>query len=38
MEYEAPAVTGVTQVGEPLIGNITSVAVNPRWNEDQNDS
>ena len=33
MEYEAPAVTAVTEVGEPLIGVIGSV-VNPQWTEE----
>lgn len=33
MEYEAPAVTAVTDVCEPLIGSVTSV-VNPQWSDD----
>lgn len=33
MEYEAPAVTSVTEVGEPLIGIVGSVGVNPQWND-----
>jgi hypothetical protein len=38
MEYEAPAVTGVTEVGEPLIGSVSSVATNPRWNDGEDQS
>jgi hypothetical protein len=33
MKYEAPAVTAVTEVCEPLIGVVTSV-VNPQWNDE----
>ena len=34
MEYEAPAVTAVTEVGEPLIGITGSVGANPQWNDE----
>jgi hypothetical protein len=33
MPYEAPAVTAVTEVCEPLIGLVTSVA-NPQWSDE----
>ena len=33
MDYEAPAVTAVTEVGEPLIGQMGSVVFNPQWTE-----
>ena len=33
MEYEAPAVTSVTEVGEPLIG-VTGSPINPQWNDE----
>lgn len=34
MEYEAPAVTAMTEVGEPLIGAMPSGFNNPQWNEE----
>ena len=34
MDYEAPAVTTVTEVGEPLIGMSGSVVHNPQWNDE----
>ncbi len=33
MEYEAPAVACITEVGAPLIGLIGS-GINPQWNEE----
>jgi hypothetical protein len=34
VEYETPAVTKVTEVGEPLIGVIIdSGKANPKWND-----
>jgi hypothetical protein len=32
MEYEAPAVTSVSEVGEPLIGSVSSIP-NPQWSD-----
>ncbi len=35
MDYEAPAVTSVTEVGEPLIGLTGSDGgFNPQWNDE----
>ena len=33
MDYEAPAVTSVSEIGEPLIGAVISVA-NPQWSDE----
>ncbi len=38
MEYEAPAVTSVTEVGKPLIGIVSSGYENPQWNDEEADS
>lgn len=34
MEYEAPAVTAVTEVDTPLIGAPNSMTGNPQWNDE----
>ncbi len=34
MDYEAPSVTAVTEVGTPLIGTIPSAPINPQWNDE----
>jgi hypothetical protein len=34
MKYEAPAVTAITEVGEPLIGVVVGSVTNPQWNDE----
>ncbi len=37
MKYEAPAVTAITEVDEPLVGLVVST-INPQWKDEQDQS
>ena len=37
MTYEAPDVTAVTEVAQPLIAIVSTLATNPQWAADDQD-
>ena len=38
VSYEAPEITEVTEIGEPLIGSPVGSVPNPQWNDEADGS